>query len=239
MVFEGCACRAAFYAGVAAAVSESKLPIAITAGTSSGTLPAVALAAGVAHKLPGVFRSVAGRPLVSLKRALWNRTIFDFSHLLRTTIEQNLDKPDLRAAKVEALVVATRLKGLVRAVFSSREEPSMLEPMLASCFFPVFYGRTVRLRDAVHIDGGFVDNLPVELLVERGATEIVAVVPDAAGLSFKDLRRRSWKPEVRGARLRVVHPRRPLELGSWDLDRDRVERAIDEGYACGRELAAG
>src|SRR2546423_1355647 len=47
IAFEGCACRAAFHAGVAAALAERALPIALTAGASSGSLIAVGLVASL------------------------------------------------------------------------------------------------------------------------------------------------------------------------------------------------
>src|SRR6476661_6216244 len=101
VAFEGCACRAAFHAGVAAALAERALPVALTAGASS-------------------------------------RSLFDMSHLVRTTLERVLGgtRADLRGHPVEGLVTATRLRDLGRVVFSTRHEPDMLPPLLASCFFP-------------------------------------------------------------------------------------------------------
>src|SRR6202012_3640698 len=87
VAFEGCACRAAFHAGVAAALSERALPIALTAGASSGSLIAGGLAAGRGPALPSIWRGPAGRSIVSFRRALANRSPFDMSHLVRTTLE--------------------------------------------------------------------------------------------------------------------------------------------------------
>lgn len=119
IAFEGCACRAAFHAGVAAAVAERGLPIALTAGASSGSLIAVGLAAGRGAELPAIWRALAGRSIVSLERLFHNRSPFDMSHLVRTTLEATLGgrTADLRARPVEALVTATRLRDLRRVVF--------------------------------------------------------------------------------------------------------------------------
>jgi NTE family protein len=237
IAFQGCACRAAFHAGVAAALDEGGVPIGIASGASSGSLCAAGVAAGRARDLPSVWRSFAGRSVVSLRRALWNRSPFDMSHLVRHALREHLGPLDLRDRPVEALVVATRLRDLRPLVFSSRSEPDLLEPLLGSCFLPVLYGRPVRVRGELLVDGGLRDNLPLQPLVERGATEVIAVVTSPDGVAVKTPLATRWRPRVDGAKLHVIHPRSPLALRSWDFDRDRMARALDEGYARGREFA--
>jgi NTE family protein len=236
IAFEGCACRAAFHAGVAAAFAESRVPIALTAGTSSGSLCAAALAAGRAADLPDLWRALADCSIVSFRRAAWNRSLFDMSHLVRSALVGALGALDLRDRSIEALVVATRLRDWSTLVFSSRSEPTMLEPLLGSCFLPPFYGRPIRVRGDLLVDGGFTDNLPLELLATKGADEIVAVVTSHRGTALKSMTRPLWVPKVDGKRLHVIHPERKLEIGAWDFSRDRMNRAIDEGYRRAREL---
>ncbi|MDB4966360.1 MAG: uncharacterized protein JWN44_2049 [Myxococcales bacterium] len=238
VAFEGCACRAAFHAGVAAALSERALPVALTAGASSGSLIAVALAAGRAAELPSVWRALGGRSIVSWRRFVHNRSPFDMSHLVRSTLEATLGgaTADLRALPIEGLVTATRLRNLRPVVFSTREEPDMVAPMLASCFFPLLYGRVVRVRGQLLVDGGLVDNLPLEALVARGAREIIAVTTRSDGTAAKTPWRRGWRPAADGARVHLIHPRTPLAIGSWDFAPDRIARAIDDGYDAARRF---
>jgi NTE family protein len=236
IAFEGCACRAAFHAGVAAGFAESKVPVTLTAGTSSGSLCAAALAAGRAADLPALWRALADRSIISFRRAAWNRSLFDMSHLVRNALVEALGAIDLRDRPVEALVVATRLRDWSPVVFSSRTEPTMLEPLLGSCFLPPFYGRAIRVRGDLLVDGGFIDNLPIEALAARGADEIVAVVTSHRGTALKSPLRPFWVPTLGGRRVHVVHPARPLDLGAWDFSYDRMNRAIDEGYRRAREL---
>lgn len=237
LAFEGCACRAAFHAGVAAALDERALPVALTAGASSGSLIAVAVAAGRARELPSLWRALGGRSIVSWRRALHNRSPFDMSHLVRSTLHAALGPTaDLRHRPVEALVTATRLRDLGRVVFSTRDEPDMVAPLLGSCFFPILYGRTIRVRGQLLVDGGLVDNLPLEALAARGARDIIAVVTRPDGTALKTPWRRGWRPRVDGARVHVIHPRAPLAIRSWDFSRDAIERAIDAGYAAGRDF---
>jgi NTE family protein len=240
VAFEGCACRAAFHAGVAAALSEAGArvgPIALTAGASSGSLIAVGLAADRGPSLPAIWRTLAGRSIVSLRRILHNRSPFDMSHLVRTTVQATLgDAADLRAHPVEALVTATRLYDLRPLVFSTREEPDMLPPLLGSCFFPLLYGRPVRVRGHWLVDGGLVDNLPLEALAARGAREIIAVTTHADGTALKTPWNKRWRPRADGARVHVIHPRAPLAIKSWNFSPDAIERAIDAGFDAARRF---
>lgn len=236
IAFEGCACRAAFHAGVAAALAERALPFALTAGASSGSLIAVALAAGRAAELPSIWRALAGRRIVSFRRLLHNRSPFDMSHLVRTTLQAALPSADLRAHPVEALVTATRLRDLRPVVFSTREEPDMLPPLLASCFVPILYGRTIRIRGQLLVDGGLVDNLPLEALVDRGARDLIAVTTRPDGTALKTPWRKNWSPRVAGANVHVIHPRKPLFIRSWDFSPSAIEHAIDAGHDAARRF---
>jgi NTE family protein len=240
LAFAGCACRAAFHAGVAAALTEARLPVALTAGASSGSLIAVGVAAGRGSELPAVWRRLGGRSLVSLRRIVTNRSPFDMSTLVRRTLEESLGavagRADLRAHAIEGLVSATRLHDLRPRLFSTRDEPDMIAPLLASCFFPLLYGRTVRVRGEVYVDGGLRDNLPLEALVQKGAREIIAVVARPDGTALKTPWQKRWRPEVAGARVHVIAPSRPLAIGAWDLDAGRIERALDDGHRQARRF---
>jgi NTE family protein len=237
LAFEGCAFKAAFHAGVAAALAEHRVVTPLVAGASSGALIAVGIAAGRALDLPDVFRRFADRSLWSIRRALWNRSVCDMSHLLSTSLTQLLGATDLREVPVEALISATRLPSLECRVFSTRDEPELIRPLLGSCFIPGIYGRPVALRGELLLDGGVTDNLPLEALVRHGATEVIAVVTQPDGLALKRLGAPRWRPEVRGVKVHILKPTRALGLRSWDTQADRLAAAIDDGYQCGRAFA--
>jgi NTE family protein len=237
IVFEGVACRAAFHAGVAAELEAAGLPFAVAAGASSGSLCAAAIGAGRANELPVVFRTLAGRSIVSWRRLLVNRSPFDMSHLVRTTLEERFGGAiDLRARPIEVLVVGTRLLGLRRVVYSSHQEPDLLGPLLGSCFVPVLYGRHVRVRGELIVDGGVVDNLPIDAALARGCTEVIAVVAASDGSAWKGAGRGRYRPASPRARVHVIHPLAPLALRSWELHADRVAAAIDAGHEAARRF---
>ncbi|HVV87637.1 MAG TPA: patatin-like phospholipase family protein [Kofleriaceae bacterium] len=237
VVFEGCACRSAFHAGVGAELAKAGLPIAIAAGASSGSIIATGLAAGLGPELPALWDEVGGRSIVSWRRLLHNRSPFDMSTIVHDAVRKAIGGGDLRAHPVEALVTATRLRDLRTLVLSSHEEADFVLAVLGSCFFPVFYGRTVRLRGELVIDGGATDNLPIAAAAARGARTILAVVASADATAFVRLFAPRVRPEELapdGVRVLTIHPREPLAIGSWDLDRGRMRAAV----AAGRVAAA-
>lgn len=235
VVFEGCACRAAFHAGVAASLAEARVPIGITAGASSGSIVAAALASGGGEAMPDLWERTSGRSIVSWRRVLHNRSPFDMSTIVRDALREALGAGDLRAASGEALCTVTRARDLRSMVLSSRDEPDFVQAILGSCFFPVLYGRTIRLRGELVIDGGITDNLPIDAVVARGARTVLAVVPAHDGSALA----RPLKPRVFPERTRddvrviTVHPPKPLAVRAWDLDRERVRAAIAAGREAG------
>ena len=229
VVFEGCACRSAFAAGVGAELTRAGVPIAIVAGASSGSIIAAGMAAGLGPELPALWDQVGGRSIVSLRRMAYNRSPFDLSSIVHDAVRSAIGDGNL--------CTVTRLRDLRTLVLSSRDEPDFALAVLGSCFFPVFYGRTVRLRGDLVVDGGATDNLPVPALAARGANLIFAVIPSADGTAFRRLFAPRVRPETLappGVRVIPIHPRQPLAIGSWDLDRDRMRAAVAEG----REAAA-
>jgi NTE family protein len=234
--FQGCACRSAFYAGVVAALDEAHIPIQLASGASSGAICALAVAAGKSKELPDLWRKLADTPVVAWRRIFWNYSPFDMSYIVRNALVSSFDSFDLRQSPIEVLINTTSIKTRRKKVFSSKEEADMLEPVMGSAFFPLLYGRPVKVRDEWLLDGGLSDNLPIEILEEKGATEIIAVVPSHEGIAFKDLGRRRWTPQLQRAKIHIIHPREKLALKSWEFTGDRMEAAIEEGYNRGREF---
>lgn len=238
IVFSGSACRLAFGAGVAAAFADAGRVIPLAAGASSGSLVAAAVAAQRGAELPRAILRLADRPIVSLRRALHNRSPFDMSTIVRDAIVDFFGDCDLRHAPGEAVCTATKLPRLRPVVYSTRDEPSFLLPMLGSCFFPVLYGRPIRYRGSWLLDGGAIDNVPIGPLVERGARRVFVVVPNPDGTALRRLGHRGWRPRHAdpAVRVEIVAPARPLALRSWELTRAPLEAALDEGYRAGRRV---
>jgi predicted acylesterase/phospholipase RssA len=112
-------------------------------------------------------------------------------------------------------------------VHSSRSRPDMHDVIVASCTIPIVYARLPRLDGEIHVDGGAADNTLIDVLVERGATEVTVITPYEGGAVSPTLFEASRPPSVAPhVRLRLISPQRPIRLGRFDFDRGRLEEAL-------------
>lgn len=144
---------------------------------------------------------------------------------LRRLLESFIDESAIRSSGLEFGLVTVALPNLKPcAVFTDEIEEGKLIPYLlaSSAFFPAMQGQTI--HDTVYIDGGYYDNVPVELAVSRGAQDVIAVDLHAPGMH-----RRVRNPDVP---IRMIEP-------EWDLgnilvfDTKTAEHNIALGYLDG------
>ena len=94
---------------------------------------------------------------------------------LRAWVREVVDAEKIRRSDVKlyiATVSLTDRKGLELCV-NDLEGDEICDMLLASAYHPTF--RLEKLGGKLYTDGGFVDNLPIDLLVENGYKDIIAV----------------------------------------------------------------
>ncbi len=249
LALPGCGCRIAFQFGVLAALDARGETFDVAAGASSGSLAAAAFAAKKCASGPAIVRAMGGTPVFSRRWLRSERSPFGMSRIVRTALEEHLPEADILSSETELLVSTTRLRSLgarlaslalrrpfasIRGeatVHSSRARSNVHDLLIASCTFPPFYARLVRLDGDVHIDGGATDNTLVDVLAKRGATHVTVVTPHVGGLVYRGLgdTRRLLEP-ISGVELRVISPRQPLAIKSFDFDPARIDQALSMGW---------
>ena len=245
LALPGCGSRIAFQFGVLAELEARGESFAVAAGASSGSLAAAAFVSGKCARGPAIVRSMGGTPVFSARWLRSERSPFGMSRIVRGALEEHLPEADILSSDTELLVSTTHLRSLgerllglaVRRPFSSlrgqaslhssRARANMHDVLIASCTFPPFYARLVRLDGQIHVDGGATDNTLVDALVRRGATHITIVTPHVGGLVYRGLgdSRRALDP-IPGVELRIISPREPLKIRSFDFDRERIDHAL-------------
>lgn len=140
---------------------------------------------------------------------------------LGDVIDKYLDEDAIRAAPVRYGLVMTEMNTLKSRQLPLEQIPygKLKEYMMASsACFPALRPRTI---DGVkYIDGGWRDNMPLDLAANMGATELVAV--DIEGVGYN-------KPNRTGLPTRVI--RSHWDLGPmFDFDGVRAARNIAIGY---------
>jgi NTE family protein len=155
---------------VLAALEEMQAPVARLAGVSSGAIAGVFYAAGFAPR--EILRLLQDTNVVRLTRPAFSR--FGLLHL--DAVAQLLARHLGTAAKFEDLrlpitLVATDLLAGESVYFSTGP---LLPPLLASSAVPIVY-RPVEYQGRQLVDGGLLNNLPVEPLLGHPGLRVVGV----------------------------------------------------------------
>jgi NTE family protein len=159
LVLSGGGARGIAHLGVLAALDELGIHITALSGTSAGAVVATLYAGGIAparireivkeSSYFGFFHLLLGKP-----------GLFTMEALRRILIE-NLPGSCFEDLPVQVFVTATNLSACRPEIFSSG---NLIEPVLASACLPVVY-EPVRIGDSQYVDGGVLDNFPVEPLL--------------------------------------------------------------------------
>ena len=101
---------------------------------------------------------------------------------LRAWVHEVVDSAKIKASDVSLFIATVSLtdrKGLELRL-NDLEEEEIYDMLLASAYHPSF--RLEKLGGKLYTDGGFVDNLPLHVLVENGYKDIIAVrIPGGMG----------------------------------------------------------
>lgn len=158
LVLSGGGARGLAHAGVLKALDELHLPVSCISGTSSGAMVGVLYAAGIK---PDAMVAIMN------KSKLFNigGLSFDMKGLLKTTpfkkiIQNNLKIKTFEELRIPVTVCLTDFTSAETVFVSSGP---LLEPMVASCSIPLIFS-PVHMNGKVMVDGGLLNNFPVEPL---------------------------------------------------------------------------
>lgn len=90
------------------------------------------------------------------------------------------------ASKSQLLLCTTRLPDFKEVVYqfdSSKIDYSLQWLLASASFYPAMQAQLI---DGIYyIDGGYRNNLPIDVAIERGATEVIAVDVQGPGINKK------------------------------------------------------
>ena len=140
---------------------------------------------------------------------------------LGQTIDQYMDENAIRASHIKYGLVITEMNTLrsVQCTLDDIPQGQLKDYMLASsACFPAL--RPYEIDGVKYIDGGWRDNMPLELAAKMGATELIGVDVDGVGLT---------RPNLTGLPTRII--RSHWDLGPlFDFDGARAAKNIALGY---------
>ncbi|RAK70243.1 patatin-like phospholipase family protein [Hymenobacter edaphi] len=167
IALSGGAARGIAHLGMLEALRELQLPIGALSGVSSGGLAAVFFAAGIPPR--EVLRLLTDTRFLRLVRPAYRRGLVSLT-LLEKLFVAHL--PGNQTFADLSLPVTLSAADLVAGETAFFDEGPLIPPLLASCAVPVLC-QPIDYRGRVLVDGGLLNNLPVEPLLDRPELAVV------------------------------------------------------------------
>lgn len=232
LVLAGGGAKGSYQIGVWRALQELHWTPSIITGASVGTLNGCMFAMGRAEEAEALWRTLETRDVLDIPATLapeeWNHFLWDVirqgglgTEPLARRIDALVDEEALRRSPIRFGFVTTEL-GTMRSIQCRLEDVpqgQLKEYMLGSCAcFPALRPREV--NGIKYIDGGWRDNMPLQLAASMGATELLGV--DIDGIGFV-------RQNTTGLPTRIVHSH--WNLGpTLEFSPARAARNIALGY---------
>ena len=196
LVLSGGGARGAYQLGVYKALKKLGIKVDIITGTSIGAINGALLVAGDYRKVKKLWAKTKAEDLFSYnfgnskdypkvaKEIVKNKGLkFDRAEEFLIKI---IKEEKIRKSKINYGLVTVNLKNRVPKVLTKNEIPKgkLISYIIASstCFPAV---EMKKIDDEYYVDGGYYDNLPINLAIDMGADEIIAVDLSAIGIKQK------------------------------------------------------
>lgn len=161
LVLSGGGARGVAHLGALDALEEAGVKIDIISGVSSGAIVGALYAGGLKPK--EILKFITGTRLFRYIRPAWSRTGFLDINRMSRILDMHLPCKNFEDLKIKLIVSSADMR-LGETVYFSEGE--LLKPILASSCIPVLFA-PVKLGDRYLIDGGILNNLPVEPLQQK------------------------------------------------------------------------
>ena len=198
VALEGGGARGAYHMGAIKALMELGYEISAISGTSIGAINGAMIVQGDFDKAYEIWNSIKYSTLFDiddekLKRALDINLDMDVikylskkltetlknkgidTRKIRKILEDNIDEEKIRNSNiVYGLVTICVTDRQAKELFIDQiEKGKLIDYIMASSCLPIF--KSAKIDDKSYLDGGFFDNCPVGMLIERGYKEIFAI----------------------------------------------------------------
>ena len=237
LVLAGGGTRGAYQVGVMKAMGELGIGISAVCGTSIGAINGAFYVQNDLPTLEETWRTIRLSDVINHSQATEETNILSMSNLseiirrirddgfdispLEKMLESLIDEEKIRTSPVDFGLVSlslTNKKG-VRLFKSEIKKGELCKYLIASASLPVF--KKHEINNEQFIDGGVIDNMPINMLIEKGYTDIITV--DVRGIGVKR--------SICGAGVNLIEINcKEPETGILDFDPKGIANSIDAGY---------
>ncbi|MDN5352693.1 MAG: hypothetical protein PWQ12_1614 [Clostridiales bacterium] len=244
IALEGGGAKGAYQVGALKALGELGIEYDVIAGSSIGAVNASILCSDGIETLESIWRDTQASDIIEGDKEILDQLLkmdfkgdnaklrqflietvmqggFDVSPY-RKLLRRVVDEGKVRRSKMRYGLVTLSLTDLkpVELFIEDIPEGKLLDYVFASSNFPAF--KDERFDNKHMIDGGFFDNLPINMLLGAGCDSVIAIRLFGVG------RIRKVKASDK-TRVTYIEPSEPLG-GTLEIDPERARRNIQMGY---------
>lgn len=244
IALEGGGAKGSYHVGALKALKELGIDFQVISGTSIGAVNGSIIASGNLELLEQLWLSISVKDMIKVDEKLFNSIMnLDFKldqvklrdfiaetfkqggldmTPFKTKLKELLDEKTLRQSPVDFGLVSLSLSDLkpVELFIDAIPEGKLHDYIFASSNLPVF--RDEKFDDKKMLDGAFVDNLPIKMLLDRGCDEVIAIRLNSPGR----IRRIKNKDQEK-----VTYIVPSDDLGKvLEIDPERAKQNIKMGY---------
>lgn len=204
LVLGGGGAKGAYQIGVWRALEEMQIPFAMISGTSVGALNGGLILQGDLKSAEEMWQSIVTEKILSIPKETqestysMNQLINDLQKLTKVAIQEkgvsteplfSLIKDLMRGDKVfkskkEFYLVTTETPKMEEKIVSLEDMTEETFPqwlLASSSFFPAM--QACQIAGTYYVDGGYRNNVPKDVLVKKGATELIVIDVNGPGIT--------------------------------------------------------
>ena len=245
LVLEGGGAKGSFQIGAWRALREAGIKIKCVSGVSVGALNGALICMDDPEKAEDIWHNINYSAVMDfnmntgsiletaeeIKKLIKDRGV-DITPL-KKLLHETVDEEKIRNSHCELFATTFSVSDmkLLNIDVKSASEGKMEEILLASAFFPVF--KTEKLSGKLYTDGGGFNNVPLDVLVDRGYQDVIVVRIYGPGY---DREKKVKIPE--GTNIYHIAPREELG-GVLEFDKKRSRKNMALGYLEASRLLYG
>lgn len=245
LVLEGGGAKGSFQIGAWRALREAGIKLKGVSGVSVGALNGALICMDDPEKAEDIWHNINYSAVMDfnmntgsiletaeeIKKLIKDRGV-DITPL-KKLLHETVDEEKIRNSHCELFATTFSVSDmkLLNIDVKSASEGKMEEILLASAFFPVF--KTEKLSGKLYTDGGGFNNVPLDVLVDRGYQDVIVIRIYGPGY---DREKKVKIPE--GTNIYHIAPREELG-GVLEFDKKRSRKNMALGYLEASRLLYG
>ena len=245
LVLEGGGAKGAYQIGVYKALKESGVEISGVVGTSIGALNGAMIAQGDYERCYELWNNITYSMIIDANDEDMERIISQFKWAreeisfvgeklksvlsdrgfditpFRDSLDEYIDEDRIRKSGMDFGMVTINLseRRALEVFLEDIPKGELKNYLIASSYLPIF--KTEKIGGNIYLDGGFYDNLPFRMLMDKGYKDLILVRTRARGVIRK--------MGLEGTNAIIISPSEDLGK-SYDCGLNRARFNIQLGY---------